>query len=63
MWYFVNPSHLRLLRREKCFDVKSAKKGVSLSLKLFATYISPKKDSLSDIKRHIFHHQRPFHVK
>ena len=36
MWYFVKPSHSRLLGR-KFFDVKSAQKGVPLSVKPFAT--------------------------
>ena len=38
-WYFVEPIHFRFLRRKKFFDVKSAKKGVSYSVKPFATYI------------------------
>ena len=44
MWYFVKPSHSRLLRRKKFFDVNSAEKGVLLSVKPSATYISSNKD-------------------
>ena len=36
MWYFVKAQGGR---RKKFFDVKSAKKGVSLSVKPFASYI------------------------
>ena len=39
MWYFVKLSHSRLLRRKNFFDVNSAKKRVSISVKQSATYI------------------------
>ena len=39
MWYFVERSQFRFLRKKKVFDVKSAKKGVSLLVKSFATYM------------------------
>ena len=64
MWYLVKLSHSRLLRRKKVFDVNSAKKGVSLSVKPSATYISSNKDKAYPISSAIFfHHQRPFYVK
>ena len=64
IWYFLKLSHSRILRRKKFFDVNSAKKGISLSVKPSATYISSNKDTAYPISSVIFfHHQRPFHVK
>ena len=45
VWYFVKPSHSRLLRRKKLFDVKSINKIVSLSVKPFAIQILPNKNT------------------
>ena len=39
MWYFVEPTHFRFLRRKKFSDEKSAKQGVSYSVKPFVTYV------------------------
>ena len=39
MWYFEERSQFRFLRKKKVFDLKSAKKGVSLLVKPFPTYI------------------------
>ena len=39
MWYFVERSQFRFLRKKKVSDLKSAKKGVSLLVKPFPTYI------------------------
>ena len=58
MWYFA-----RFLGRKKFFDVKSAKKGVSLLVKPFATYISSNKDKLPNIERHIFSPSTSFSCK
>ena len=64
MWYFVKLSHSRLFRRKKFFDVNSAKKGVSLSVKPSATYTSSNKDTAyPDIKRHVFSPPTSFSCK
>ena len=55
MWYFVERSRFRFLRKKKVFEVKSAKKGVSLLVKPFPPiYCKIKTCCLSDIKRRIF---------